>query len=102
MEKNSIVEIYCGNYPNNHVTPNIASNPNFVFENDPEFQGVQLYDEDGNVVTVNSFTECEHYVLGGWDNTLYGTNELNFYNTTSILLTLSVLIYSLLKKSKYL
>ena len=46
MEKNSIVEIFCGNYPDSHVTPNIASNPNFVFENDPAFQGVQLYDED--------------------------------------------------------
>lgn len=102
MEKNSIVEIFCGNYPDNYKTPNIASNPNFVFENDPEFTGVQLYDEDRNVVTVNSFTECEHYVLGGWDSTLYGTNELNFYNTTSILLTLSVLTYSLLKKIKYL
>ena len=73
MEKNSIVEIFCGNYPDNHITPNIESNPNFVFENDPAFPGVQLYDEDGNIVTVNSFTECEHYVLGGWDNTLYGT-----------------------------
>lgn len=102
MEKNSIVEIFCGNYPDNHVKPNIVSDPNFVFENDQAFQSVQLYDEDGNVVTVNSFTECEHYVLGGWDNTLYGSNELNFYNISSILLTLSVLIYSLLKKSKYL
>ena len=46
MEKNSIVEIFCGNYPDNHKTPNIASNPNFVFENDPAFTGVQLYDED--------------------------------------------------------
>ena len=37
MEKNSIVEIFCGNYPDSHKTPNIASNPNFVFENDPAF-----------------------------------------------------------------
>ena len=65
MEKNSIVEIFCGNYPDSHVTPNIASNPNFVFENDPAFQGVQLYDEDGNVVTVNG---CDGYALPSFLN----------------------------------
>ena len=101
MEKKLIVELYCGRYPSNHITPDIVSNPNFIFENDPSFIGVQLYDKDENMVTVNSFTECEHYVLGGWDYTRFGSNELNFYNSASVLLVLSVLVYSLVKKYKY-
>ena len=83
MEKNSIVEIFCGNYPDNHITPNIENNPNFVFENDPAFPGVQLYDEDGNIVTVNSFTECEHYVLlmlpRRKDDFLFGSSIFFFF-----------------------
>ena len=45
----------------------IQSNPNFVFENDPNFEAVKLFDHDENSVFVNSFVECEHYVNGGWD-----------------------------------
>ena len=42
------------------------NDPNFIFENDPSYQGVKLWDQDGNAAFVNSFLECEHYVSGGW------------------------------------
>ena len=48
-----------------------ASDPNFVFENDPLYQTIVLYDRDGNIVNVNSWFECAHYVNGGWDNINY-------------------------------
>ena len=56
----------CGNYPENFTKLDISSNPDFIFENDPSYEGVKLWDLDGNTVFVNSFLECEHYVSGGW------------------------------------
>ena len=44
------------------------TDPNFIFQNDPTFNQVMLWDIDSNWVYVNSFVECEHYVLGGWSN----------------------------------
>lgn len=61
------VQKLCGDYPENYKIVDISNKENFIFENDPNYQSVNLYDYDKNVVTVNSFQECEHYVLGGWD-----------------------------------
>ena len=44
----------------------IGNNPNFVFQNDPDFETVRLFDQSGNIVNVNSWLECAHYVTGGW------------------------------------
>ena len=54
-------------FPKNFKKQDIASDPNYVFVNDPNFSPVQLFDIDDNTVVVNSFIECEHYVSGGWD-----------------------------------
>ena len=65
MDKNQI-ETICGPTPPNYQV--LDSQPeNFVFENDPNFSPINLYDFLGNGATVNSFTECAHYVQGGWD-----------------------------------
>ena len=56
----------CGSYPENFIKVDISNDPNFIFENDPSYQGVKLWDQDGNAAFVNSFLECEHYVSGGW------------------------------------
>lgn len=61
------VESICGEYPADYVKEDISSNPNYVFVNDPSFESIRLLDEVGNVVFVNSFIECEHYVNGGWN-----------------------------------
>lgn len=58
----------------------IGNNPNFVFENDPNFETLQLFDFDGNVVNVNSWLECANYVNGGWTN-----NVSDFTNGEQIL-----------------
>ena len=65
--KNKIVENFCGPYPEGHVFQDISSNPNYVFKNDSNYDQVMLSDIEGNTVYVNSFIECEHYVLGGWN-----------------------------------
>ncbi len=69
----NIVDI-CGEYPSDFIKVDTANNPNFVFKNDTNFKSVILLDIEGNNVSVNSFTECEHYVSGGWNfipNVLY-------------------------------
>ena len=46
-------EVICGE---SELKPNfeeIENNPNFVFENDANFETVRLFDLDGNVVNVN-------------------------------------------------
>lgn len=56
----------CGNEPIDFVNLDISNNPNFVFENDPLYNTVQLFDQEGNTVFVNSYIECKHYTEGGW------------------------------------
>tara|TARA_B100000214_G_C23521996_1_gene425456 strand:- start:16 stop:321 length:306 start_codon:yes stop_codon:yes gene_type:complete len=87
MEKN--IETNCGIKPKDQEIINIENDPNFVFENDPAFNSITLYDLDGNVVNVNSWTECAHYVNGGWSN--INTNSINgsmfvFFGLTTITL----------------
>ena len=49
-------EQICGQAPEGTESLNFqASDPNFVFENDPLYQTVVLYDRDGNIVNVNSW-----------------------------------------------
>ena len=77
--ENSISDI-CGEYPENYEKPDIENNPNFVFVNDMNFEAKRLLDIEGNVVFVNSFIECEHYVNGGWN---FSPNP-NFVKKTEI------------------
>lgn len=60
----SNIEQLCGDLPTNFVEIEIPNN--YIFENDPEFPTVQLWDIEGNTVYVNSYLECSHYFLGGW------------------------------------
>jgi len=48
----------------------IGNNPNFVFESDPQFDTLVLYNPDGAVINVNSWLECANYVNGGWESKL--------------------------------
>ena len=62
----SVVESFCGAYPDGFVKTDIASDPNYVFVNDSDYGSVQLFNSEGSTIFVNSFIECEHYVSGGW------------------------------------
>ena len=98
MEKNLIdIERVCGLKPPDQEFVEIASDPNFVFVNDPNFSTIRLYDIDGNVINVNSWIECAHYVNGGW-------SPNNFQNPGDIIflaITLSMTFgYLILNKYK--
>ena len=67
MEENlDIIEKICGEKPENQEFVEIGSDPNFIFQSDPEFNVLRLYDVEGNIINVNSWIECAHYVNGGW------------------------------------
>lgn len=87
-----IIEQICGNFPVGFTKQDISSNPNFVFTNDPNFSARQIYDIEGNTITVNSFLECEHYVSGGWDFTPIRNNELYFQDLLIYFVLFSILV----------
>ena len=91
---NENFEIICGVSPQNKENLNFqVSDPNFVFENDPLFETVVLYDRDGNIVNVNSWIECAHYVNGGWDTVNYqnfGGDQVIFFG---LVITFSFYIF---------
>tara|TARA_B100000902_G_scaffold59643_1_gene66760 strand:+ start:42985 stop:43308 length:324 start_codon:yes stop_codon:yes gene_type:complete len=100
--KSKDVVFLCGDYPVNHKTPEIGSNPNYIFKNDPLYEQVRLFDYDGNTVLVNSFIECEHYVNGTW-NYYPGKDEiiyLSWINGFLFLSLFTVIFYNKLIKKK--
>ena len=77
----------------------LNADPNFVFVNDPSFNTLRLFDIEGNIINVNSWIECAHYVNGGWDiNQITGyRSEVVLFGIVSVL-SLLFLIY---KKSNF-
>lgn len=90
--QDELVISLCGEYPKDFVDLDIASNPNFVFENDVNYESVQLFDYDSNSVFVNSFIECAHYVKGGWDfiPTVFNETRIHYYVLIFLIVSLSI------------
>lgn len=66
---NNISEIIlriCGKNPEGVSYFDPGNDPNFVFQPDPNFVTLELFNSEGKVVNVNSWFECAHYVNGGW------------------------------------
>ena len=83
MEENlSNIESQCGIKPIETELIEIGSDPNFVFVPDPEFDQLTLFNSDGTTINVNSWTECSHYVAGGWSGeieSLYNFEQTIFW-----------------------
>jgi ABC-type antimicrobial peptide transport system permease subunit len=80
----------CGVQPEGFEKTDISSDPNFVFKSDANYAATQLFDIEGNTVFVNSYLECQHYVMGGWDYTPLKNAEILlqeslFYVVTTLL-----------------
>ena len=101
-EKLKLIEQNCGTKPVNEELVEIGSDPNFVFENDPNFEALKLYNSQGDVIFVNSWVECANYVSGGWSNNIISSNndELFFYFLSSLLLGYFLIKRYLSKKEK--
>ena len=61
----SEIELICGEIPIDHKKE-IITGSDYIFEVDPNFIPINLYNFWGNSATVNSFSECLHYVEGGF------------------------------------
>jgi len=98
MSENSIVTNICGPPAEGQVLPNIGSDPNYVFVSDPEFTTVRLFDLGGNIINVNSWIECAHYVQGGWSSNQQSlvNSEITIFYILSGILT-SYFLYKIIK-----
>lgn len=86
---------FCGQYPLNYMKIDILNDSNFIFKNDPLYDSVKLHDWENNSVFVNSFVECEHYVLGGWDYDYIVETEYLLQNTFfGLFIFLGVVLWS--------
>ena len=94
MDINEIQKI-CGPVPPNYEAINPDSE-NFIFQNDPNFNAINLYDFFGNGATVNSFSECAHYVNGGWE-----PFKTTIFDIGAIILYIAIGTFSVFKIYKY-
>ncbi len=97
MNNESVITI-CGEYPSDFIKIDIGSDPNFVFINDPKFEVTNVYDLDGNVASVNSFLECEHYVTGGWDVIPLQRSEYFYYDVLQVFSLVAIVFGVFLQK----
>ena len=79
-----------------------GNDPNFVFTSDPGFEVVALYDTEGNIINVNSWLECVHYLKGGWTSNQIVSSINEQYLLISLLsiAAVSTLLIIYLKKRK--
>lgn len=99
QENTNLLALSCGDEPINFKNIDISSNPNFVFDNDPTYIAVQLFDKEENTVFVNSYIECKHYVEGGWykktsNDEFKKPNTSLYKNFGTLILLLIVISYN--------
>lgn len=102
MENNLVlIENNCGLKPADQELIEIGSDPNFVFVNDPAFTTLRLFDIDGNIINVNSWIECAHYVNGGWLTTYNeGLSGNLFFLSIVMMITSSYFVIRYFKFNK--
>ena len=98
----SDIESTCGLQPPGVTYTDPGNDPNFVFTSDPGFEVVALYDAEGNIINVNSWLECVHYLKGGWTSNQIVSSINEQYLLISLLsiAAVSTLLIIYLKKRK--
>jgi hypothetical protein len=86
---NDNIKNTCGDIPENYSPQDLISDPNYIFQNDPSYSAVQLWDIDSNTVFVNSFIECKHYFEGGWsfNPTIFAEQQYQIYGVVFLIST---------------
>ena len=90
---NSKIYEICGESDLLPELENIKNDPNYVFQPDPTFTSINLFNELGNIITVNSWIECANYVNGGWLNRVIETTNYErnlFFGLISIILIIFI------------
>ena len=74
----------------------VAKDSQYIFENDPSFNAINLYDFFGRSATVNSYTECYYYVELGFEPSKM--TIFNYLQSVIIFVGLSAILYFLFSK----
>jgi len=92
---NKEIENNCGLNNTDDTLTDVGNSPDFVFNPDPLYENIILFDPEGNKIIVNSWIECAHYVSGGWSNKLISTLSLqNLFSFVCV----SLVTYFLIKR----
>ena len=85
-----ILEQVCGVNNSDQKFSEMNSDGILIFTNDPNYSTVQLWNKLNKTIYVNSYEECQHYFLGGFDS----TQQLNIeiYSRAIIIVFLIVVI----------
>ena len=76
----------------------VAEDSQYIFENDPSFNAINLYDFFGRSATVNSYKECYYYVELGFEPskmTIY-----DYLQSVIIFVGLSAILYFMFSKKE--
>ena len=95
MNENIITKI-CGMIPEGFVkvTP---QDSNYIFQNDPSFSAINLYDFFGRAATVNSFAECFYYVELGFEPNK--TTIFDYALWIGVVILLSLILFKAYKEN---
>jgi hypothetical protein len=88
------VKELCGVQSTEESFISFDTNGNFIFENDPNYESVKLTDKFNRSVMVNSYEECEHYALGGWNR----SESMNIEYFSQYLLLVLIVVTVLKRK----
>ena len=89
-----IITSICGTIPEGFKKV-IPGDSNYIFQNDPNFQPLNLYDFFGRAATVNSFTECYYYVELGFE-----PNKITIFDIGTSVVIVSLIAFTIYKLVK--
>ena len=92
-----LIESICG-LPPASFKKFVAKDSQYIFENDPSFNTINLYDFFGRSATVNSYKECYYYVELGFEPSKI--TIFNYLQSVIIFLGLSAILYFLFSKKE--
>ena len=94
----SIIKKICGDSEITFDLESIASNPNFVFTPDENYQSLTLYNTEGGIINVNSWLECANYVNGGWFSSI--SDLINYEKRLFFTIIFVTVVFELIRKTK--
>jgi len=98
---NKEIENNCGEKPAGVEYVNPGNDATYVFSNDLNYEAIALYDSEGNIINVNSWVECVHYVKGGWTgNNIINSNAEMYFSIGLVLFCILSTTLILLRKRK--
>lgn len=90
----------CGSQPLGVFYEDPGNNPNYVFISDSNFDPVKLFDPDGNIIFVNSWVECVHYLKGGWLSSQLVSQQVDKYLSIGLFATCCLLTLFVIFKNQ--